>query len=58
VRGVTRRRRYPPRHPAEVTADRLGDHLDRWFDKTDGEMRDAIAKVRAWLDQRADEAAR
>lgn len=49
------RRSLPRRHPAEVTADRLGNHLDRWYDKTDGPMRDAIAKVRDWLDQRAQE---
>lgn len=48
---MTRRRRAPRRHPAEVTADRLGDHLDRYFDKTDGSMRDAISRVRAWLDE-------
>ena len=47
-------KRRPPRHPAEVTSDRLGDHLDRWYDKTDGPMRDAIAKVRDWLEQRAE----
>lgn len=50
--GETKRRR-PRRHPAEVTADRLGDHLDRWYGKTDGPMRDAIAKVRDWLDVRS-----
>lgn len=56
VIGSWSRRRRPPRHPAEVTADRLGDHLDRWFDTTNGELRDAIAKVRDWLDQRSESA--
>jgi hypothetical protein len=43
-------RRLSRRHPAEVTADRLGDHLDRWFARSDGATRDAIGRVRAWLD--------
>lgn len=50
---ITKRRRRS-RHPAEITADRLGDHLDRWYDKTDGSMRDAISRVRAWLDDIAE----
>ena len=37
------------RHPAEVTAERLLDHLERWFDSTDGELRDEISHVRHWL---------
>lgn len=36
-------------HPAEVTADRLGDALDRWPDKFDGAERDAIASIRQAL---------
>jgi hypothetical protein len=52
--NAPRRRRRPRRHPAEVTADRLGDHLDRHFDKTDGSLRDAIAQVRAWLENIAE----
>ena len=43
------------RHPAEVTADRLGDQLDRWFERSDGSTRDAIGRVRAWLDQIAEQ---
>lgn len=54
---MSTKRRRPRRHPAEITADRLGDHLDRWYDKTDGPMRDAIARVRAWLEDIADGAA-
>ncbi len=34
------------RHPAEVTADRLGDHLIRYGDDLDGATRDAFALVR------------
>jgi hypothetical protein len=49
---VKRRRR--PRHPAEITADRLAEHLDRWYDTTDGSLRDAIARVRSWLEDRAE----
>ena len=33
----------------EVTADRLGEHLRKHYDSTDGELRDAISKVRSWL---------
>jgi hypothetical protein len=54
---MARRRRYR-RHPAEVTADRLADHLDRWFDTTDGSLRDAISRVRAWLEERAEAGAK
>lgn len=44
------------RHPAEVTADRLGDHLEKWFDTTDGALRDEISHVRHWLQERAEDA--
>lgn len=33
------------RHPAEVTADRLKDDVERWFDKFDGADRDDISHV-------------
>lgn len=46
--------RPPRRHPAEVTADRLGDHLDKWPDAFDGAGRDAIAQIRHVLQQIAD----
>lgn len=46
--------RSPRRHPAEVTADRLGDHLDKWPDAFDGADRDAIAHIRHVLQQIAD----
>jgi len=42
------------RHPLQATSDRLGDHLDKHFDKTDGQLRDAIAKVRDWLERTAE----
>ena len=35
-----------PRHRCEVTADRLGDDLDRYPDAFDGEARDAIGLIR------------
>lgn len=35
-----------PRHRCEVTADRLGDDLQRYPDAFDGEARDAIGLVR------------
>jgi hypothetical protein len=34
------------RHPCEVTADRLGDHLDRYPDAFDGADRDRVAVIR------------
>lgn len=36
----------PRRHPAEVTADRLAEALDRWPDRFDGQRRDDIAGLR------------
>lgn len=44
------------RHPAEVTSDRLAEHLERWYDTTDGHLRDQIAAVRDWLERVADSA--
>lgn len=48
------RKRRPRRHPAEITSDRLAEHLERWYDTTNGPLRDAIARVRDWLEDRAD----
>jgi hypothetical protein len=36
----------PRRHRCEVTADRLGDDLNRYPDAFDGAARDAIALIR------------
>lgn len=44
------------RHPAEVTADRLADALDRWPERFDGRQRDAIGELRTVLEQIADDA--
>ena len=33
------------RHPADVTADRLGDALDKWPDAFDGGDRDMIGQL-------------
>lgn len=33
-------------HPAEVTADRLGDHVERWHEKFSPQERDDIAAIR------------
>lgn len=33
------------RHPLEVTADRLGDHIERYSDHFDGSDRDEISHV-------------
>jgi hypothetical protein len=46
--------RAPRRHPAEVTADRLGDALDRWPDAFDGAERDAIGLIIHRLQQIAE----
>lgn len=42
------------RHPAEVTADRLQDALDRWPDAFDGRARDDISFIRHILQCIAD----
>jgi hypothetical protein len=39
-------RQRHPRHPAEVTADRLGDALDKWPERFDAGDRDMVARVR------------
>ena len=39
------------RHPAEVTADRLGDAYDKWYDKFTGAERDYISAIRIVLEQ-------
>lgn len=39
------------RHPCEVTADRLGDHLDRYPEAFDGATRDEIAHLRYVLQE-------
>lgn len=42
------------RHPAEVTSDRLADHVERWHARTTPELRDEIARVRDWLERIAE----
>ena len=49
-RGVRR----APRHPAEVTSDRLGDAYERWYHKLSGAERDAISIVRNALERIAE----
>lgn len=44
----------PRRHPAEVTADRLGDHYEAYFDKLTQRERDYIGVVRHALQQIAE----
>jgi hypothetical protein len=43
------------RHPAEVTADRLGEHYEKWYDRLSVGERDAIGKVRYALQRIAEE---
>lgn len=42
------------RHPAEVTADRLGDAVTRWVDKFDAAERDEIGHIIHALDEIAE----
>lgn len=43
---VTRREfNLSPRHPADVTADRLVDQVTKWGDKFDGAEKDALGMV-------------
>lgn len=44
-----------PRHPAEVTSDRLGDHLTRWHDRMTPGERDEFSRVRDVLERIAEE---
>lgn len=53
--GFTVRGRKYGRHPAEVTADRLGDHLQEWPGKFSRAERAAIADVRIALQRVADD---
>jgi len=46
------------RHPAEVTADRLGDHYEKWWDRMSGAERDALSLTRFVLQRIAEEAGR
>jgi hypothetical protein len=54
ARGRTFRQRYP-RHPAQVTSDRLGDHLMRWHDRIEPADRDKISEVRYLLEAIAEQ---
>lgn len=54
-RRRTFRQRHP-RHPAEVTADRLGGALDKWPDRFGAGDRDAVARIRHILNDIAEEA--
>jgi hypothetical protein len=47
-------RRPKRRHPAELTSDRLAEHLEQWPDTADGALRDEISHVRHWLESIAD----
>lgn len=38
-------RQRHPRHPAEVTADRLGDAVARWNDRFDPDERDMVGLI-------------
>lgn len=42
------------RHPAEVTADRLLEHYERYCDKLTGTERDAVGTVRHALQEIAE----
>jgi hypothetical protein len=43
--------RIGKRHPAEVTADRLGDAYEKWYDKFDGAELDMIGQLKYAFEQ-------
>jgi hypothetical protein len=43
IKPIAYRRRS---HPCEITADRLGDHMQRYHEKLDGSERDEFSRVR------------
>ena len=49
-------RQRHPRHPAEVTADRLAEAEEKWPDRFDAEARDAVGLIRHILNDIAEEA--
>ena len=42
------------RHPCEVTADRLAEHYERYYDHMTGSDRDQLSQVRHMLQQIAE----
>lgn len=54
IKKALRESRQTRRHPAEVTADRLADTMDRYPDDFDGSARDDIAHIRFLLQEIAD----
>lgn len=51
---ATSRYKRRPRHPAEVTGDRLRDASERWYDKLQGHELDAIGVIINALDEIAE----
>lgn len=47
-------RQRHPRHPAEVTADRLAEATEKWPDAFDGDARDMVAQIRHILNDIAE----
>jgi hypothetical protein len=47
--------RIQKRHPAEVTSDRIADHIYRWHNRLTGAERDALSRARDILENLADE---
>jgi hypothetical protein len=43
------------RHPLEVTSDRLAEHVERHYESTTGGVRDAVSRVRDWLELTAEQ---
>lgn len=43
------RKRY--RHPAAVTADRLGDHYDKYYDLMNGSELDELSHIKFVLEE-------
>jgi len=52
--GQWRKRVLARRHPTEVTADRLGDHYEQYFNQLSQQERDYIGVVRNALQEIAE----
>jgi hypothetical protein len=44
------RHRRSHRHPLEVTSDRIADHIDAYYDRLNGQLRDELSRARDILE--------
>jgi hypothetical protein len=54
ITNALRESKSTKRHPCEVTADRIGDHLDKYPEDFDGATRDDVGHLRHILQNIAD----